>query len=92
MLRIRKKRGEKKKTVSNGRQIWPDGPKNNRKNKKLTAAGPYSSYLGTKEWTVIENSLKDLEVNQDIKITTVPEYVTGYIVKKLRDEGLIKGK
>jgi hypothetical protein len=66
--------------------------KDNHKKKKLTVAGPYFRYLGTKEWTVIENSLKDLEDNQDIKITTVPEYVTGYVVKRLLDEGLIKGK
>jgi hypothetical protein len=60
--------------------------------KKSFAAGLYSHYLGTKEWVVIENSLKDLEDNQDIKVTTVPEYVTGYLVKKLQDEGLIKGR
>jgi len=63
----------------------------NCKEKELVA-GPYACYLRTKEWVIIERSLKDLEANQDIKITTVPEYVTGYIVKKLRDEGLIKGK
>ena len=57
--------------------------------KKRFVAGPYACYLGTREWVVIENSLKDLEDNQDIKITTVPEYVAGYIVKKLRDEGLL---
>ena len=66
--------------------------RNNHKKKTSVVAGPYSHYLGTKEWIVIENSLKDLEDNQDIKITTVPEYVTGYVVKKLHDEGLIKGK
>ena len=59
--------------------------------KKSFVAGPYSHYLGTKEWVVIENCLKELEGNQDIKITTVLEYVTGYLVKKLQDEGLIKG-
>lgn len=63
----------------------------NRKEKELVA-DPYARYLGTKEWVVVENSLKDLEGNQDIKITTVPAYVTGYIVKKLQDEGLIKQK
>ena len=66
--------------------------KRNNYKKKRSVAGPYVCYLGTREWVVIENSLKDLEGNQDIKITTVPEYVIGYLVKKLQDEGLIKGK
>ena len=57
-------------------------------NYKLVA-GPYACYLRTKEWVIIACSLKDLEGNQDIKITTISEYVTGYIEKKLRDEGLV---
>jgi len=65
---------------------------NNLMKKKSFAVSPYSHYLGTREWVVIEDCLKELEGNQDIKITTVPEYVTGYLVKKLQDEGLIKGK
>ena len=34
-------------------------------------------------WKTVNKAIKDLEKNQDIEVTTVPEYVTGYIVKSL---------
>jgi len=60
--------------------------------KKSFAVSSYSHYLGPKEWVVIESCLKDLEDNQDIKLTTIPKYAPGYLVKKLQDESLIKGR
>jgi hypothetical protein len=36
--------------------------------------------------------LKELENNQDIELKTAPEYVIGYLVEKLRNKDLLKGK
>ncbi len=46
---------------------------------------PYDKYKKKPIWTVIEKALNDLVENQDIIFQTVPDYVIGYIVKKLEE-------
>ncbi len=46
---------------------------------------PYDKYKENPIWTVIEKALNDLVENQDIIFQTVPDYVIGYIVKKLEE-------
>ena len=46
---------------------------------------PYDKYKENPAWTVIEKALNDLVENQDIIFQTVPDYVIGYIVKKLEE-------
>jgi hypothetical protein len=45
---------------------------------------PYNEYKSLKEWKTIEKALKELVKNKDIQVTTQPDYVIGYIVKKLK--------
>lgn len=44
---------------------------------------PYENEKTSPYWDVVKNSLKELEDNQDIKITTLHYYVIGYLVKQL---------
>ena len=44
---------------------------------------PYSEFKRHPEWNVIKNALNDLVANQDIKITTVDNYVVGYLMSKI---------
>ncbi len=44
---------------------------------------PYKKFEGSELWTTIEESLKLLQDNDDIKITTRPEYVIGYLCSSL---------
>ena len=46
---------------------------------------PYDKYKENPAWPVIEKALNDLVENQDIIFQTVPDYVIGYIVKKLEE-------
>jgi|SRR5215203_3703788 len=46
---------------------------------------PYENFENTPLWTTVNNSLAELEQNQDIKITTRKELVIGYICKQHRD-------
>ena len=51
---------------------------------------PYAEYHNTEEWVILERLLKELEKNQDIELKTAPEYVIGYLVKKLRNKDLVE--
>ncbi len=44
---------------------------------------PYSEYQSSKEWSILEKAINELIENEDIKLTTSPEYVMGYIAKQL---------
>ena len=46
---------------------------------------PYDKYRTNPTWTVIEKALNELVDNQDIIFQTIPDYVIGYIVKKLEE-------
>jgi hypothetical protein len=46
---------------------------------------PYENFENTPLWTAFNNSLAELEQNQDIEITTRKELVIGYICKQHRD-------
>lgn len=44
---------------------------------------PYEKYKKMILWKNIAKSINDLEENNDLKITTPPDYIYGYIVKRL---------
>ncbi len=44
---------------------------------------PYKKYESSKNWEIIEKAINDLIENQDIDLTTRPEYVIGYICDKI---------
>ena len=46
---------------------------------------PYDEYKMNPAWSVVEKALDELVDNQDIVFQTVPDYVIGYIVKKLEE-------
>ncbi|MBK7442045.1 MAG: hypothetical protein IPI65_11030 [Bacteroidetes bacterium] len=45
---------------------------------------PYVEYKSLKEWKTVEKALKELVKNKDLSITTQPDYVIGFIIKKLK--------
>jgi hypothetical protein len=49
---------------------------------------PYKKLENTPLWIAIEKAIIDLESNQDLKFTTPPEYIVGYICKQLADNGV----
>ncbi|HXH71038.1 MAG TPA: hypothetical protein VNI60_11970 [Pyrinomonadaceae bacterium] len=51
---------------------------------------PYKKFQNTKVWQVVEQSIFDLEENQDLKLLTIKEYIIGFICKKLDDNKLLK--
>jgi hypothetical protein len=50
---------------------------------------PYSNFTSSEAWKIIQQSLEDLVVNNDIEIKTLPEYVIGYLVKNLSKNKLL---
>ena len=46
---------------------------------------PYDKCKENRAWPVVEEALNELVDNQDIVFQTVPDYVIGYIVKKLEE-------
>ena len=44
---------------------------------------PYDIYKLKKEWKVIDKAIKTLQKNNDLKLLTASDYVTGYICKEL---------
>ena len=48
---------------------------------------PYDKYKSTEEWRIIGKSVQELIDNDDIKLLTPNDYVIGYIVKQLIDNG-----
>jgi hypothetical protein len=55
--------------------------KHNKENN--SADHPYVDFENTPLWIAVNNSLIELEQNQNIKITTRKEYVVGYICKQI---------
>jgi hypothetical protein len=53
---------------------------------------PYIEFEGSPVWNVVEQAISDLEKNQDLKLTELPEYIVGYICKKLAEEGMLTKK
>ena len=51
---------------------------------------PYEEFENTSLWLQIKKALNDLTENQDIEIKTRPEYVIGFLCKKLSNEQLSK--
>jgi hypothetical protein len=50
---------------------------------------PYVKYEKTKVWKIINKSIKDLEENNDLSLSTPQEYIVGYLCEQLELEGLI---
>jgi hypothetical protein len=50
---------------------------------------PYADLESTRVWVVLEKALGDLIENNDLRLTTAPEYVIGYICKQMREADLI---
>ena len=44
---------------------------------------PYSQFEGSDLWRVLERALTDLCANQDLTVTTAPEYVIGFLCRAL---------
>ena len=47
-------------------------------------SSPYNKYKSLKEWKVIDKALKELTKNKDLSIINQPDYVIGFIIKKLK--------
>ena len=45
----------------------------------------YNEYKCKEEWKIVQSSINGLLENNDIKLTTNPDYVIGYIVKSLEN-------
>lgn len=50
---------------------------------------PYSEFEGSLIWLLIENTLAELEENQDIEITTRRKYVIGFICKSFCESKIL---
>ena len=46
----------------------------------------YDQYKNSQEWKIIENAINELIQNQDIQLTTLPQYVIGYITKQVIEQ------
>jgi hypothetical protein len=53
---------------------------------------PYAKFEKTAMWNTVEKALAELETNNDLKITTKPEYVIGFICQQLSIKSSSKGK
>lgn len=51
---------------------------------------PYLKYKESLIWEIIEKELKELEENQDLEITTLPDIVVGSLVKAIKESGVLK--
>ena len=49
-------------------------------------------FTESKAWKILAQALKDLEDNKDIIRKTAPEYIIGYLLKSLHNEGLLENK
>ncbi|MHB0998838.1 MAG: hypothetical protein ACYC27_06290 [Armatimonadota bacterium] len=47
---------------------------------------PYEQYRDSKVWKVLKEALENLVANQDIDITTEPDYVIGYLAEMLSED------
>ena len=53
---------------------------------------PYDKYRIKKEWKSISKAINDLEKNNDLKLFTPTDYVTGYICNEIFKRKTIKKK
>jgi len=44
---------------------------------------PYIEFEKTLIWKIVEKSINELSINQDIDLTTKKEYVVGYLTKSI---------
>lgn len=51
------------------------------------AAHPYVEFESAAEWKILAEAIAELEENQDFTLTTAPEYVVGYLCKRLKEGG-----
>ncbi len=51
---------------------------------------PYSKYVGTVVWSVLDRAIVDLVKNQDIEEKTAHEYIVGYLLQELDKNSLLK--
>jgi len=49
---------------------------------------PYNEFENTPLWKIVEEAISDLESNQDLDLTTSPEYFIGYICRSLVNKGV----
>lgn len=49
----------------------------------------YEKYTKNSLWNIVETEIKSLENNQDLNITTRPDYIIGTIVKALNEDPII---
>lgn len=50
---------------------------------------PYAEFEHTPAWVVLEKAIRELEENHDLKLTTLNEYLVGYICKQFAENGLL---
>jgi len=51
---------------------------------------PYKEFENSRAWKALREGLEDLVANQDLQITTAPEYVIGSLCKALVAAGVIQ--
>lgn len=56
---------------------------------RRTQLHPYQEYEDTKLWAELESSILALVDNSDIKLTTSPEYVIGFLCSRLDKCGVL---
>ena len=44
---------------------------------------PYIEFVGSPLWAAVERAVDDLIENRDLQLTTVKDFVVGYIVKQV---------
>ena len=49
----------------------------------MNVAAPYGEYRGSRLWRAVENAVRELEANGEVRIATAPEYVIGYLCQEL---------
>lgn len=52
-------------------------------------AHPYRVFENTPAWAAIAAALAELEGNQDLRLTTDREHITGYLCQQLAAAGII---
>lgn len=50
---------------------------------------PYSEFLETPAWVVLEKAIQDLVDNQDLEEMTNRKLIVGYILSKLNEKNLL---
>ena len=50
---------------------------------------PYSEFLNTSVWDVLDQAIQDLIDNQDIEETTDRKLIVGYILSKMNENKLL---